>query len=72
MLERVLVALVVRGSFEEGGCRKVVVDYTMAEVVGYMMAEVVGYMMAGDVECRTSEVDGYNLYKWYKYVNNVV
>lgn len=50
-------ALVVKDSLVVEGCRKVAVDY---------MTVGVGCMMAGELECRTSEEGGYNLYK----VNN--
>ena len=53
MVERVLVALVVRDSLVEEGCKQAAVDYTTAEVGGYKMAE--------EVECRTSEAAGDNL-----------
>ena len=52
MVERVLVALVVKDSLVVEGCRKVGVGYTMVGV---------DYMTAGQVECRTLEVAGCNL-----------
>lgn len=55
-------ALVVRDSLVEEGCKQAVVDYMMAEV---------GYKMAGEVECRTLEAAGDNLCtKQYEHVNN--
>jgi len=54
MVEQALVALVVTDNWAGEDCRKVEVDYMMVGV---------GYTMVEQVEYRTLEVDGYNLYK---------
>ena len=54
MVEQVLVVLVVKDSLVVKDYRRAVVDYTTVEV---------DYTTVGEVECRTSTVVGYNLYK---------